>query len=181
MQVPYVKVRSACVRAFRLNPYGRKCTKIRMRVGRPIRSSMLLAAACRSLSPMLFSSCSLNISNHHALSLLTPNASLLTPASPRTTAQFSLWQLAEATDPIIPTNSCPRARKQKEKCDDAEEATASKIVHRNVVIIKDSSVETLSITQKPHLKSIMCRPLKMNIGSFQAVFLNSPPLPQPSH
>jgi phosphate starvation-inducible protein PhoH len=59
--------------------------------------------------------------------------------------------------------------KKKKKCDDAEEATASKIVHRNVVIIRDSSVETLSTTQKLYLKSIISRTLKMNIGSFQAV------------
>lgn len=61
--------------------------------------------------------------------------------------------------------------KKKKSATDTKEATASKIVHRNVVIIRNSSVETLSITQKLYFKSIRSRTLKMNIRSFQAVFV----------
>lgn len=147
------KVRSACVPF--VSSVRPQCTEIRMRAGRPLGSfhAFSLLPSSSSLSSMLLSPRSTPQSRYALLKSLprfhgpmSSNPCFGNQQKPRTL--------------LCPPISCPRARKQKEKCDDAEEATASKIVHRNVVIIRDSKVETLSITQKPYLKSIISRTLE---------------------
>lgn len=68
----------------------------------PIRSSMLLAAALRSLSPMLFHLAR----STSQITMLSPNITCFDPLQllPGQNNQFSHWQLAEATDPITSTN-----------------------------------------------------------------------------
>lgn len=158
-----VRKSAFCVRAFRLNPYGRNVPRYVLRAGRPI--GPFHASGCRPWPSVIISNALssrlLDISNHHAppppnISYFNPP--LLPPEQTTLNFQFGDWQKPRTL--LCPPMSCPRARKEKEKCDDAEEATASKIVHRNVVIIRDSSLETLSITQKLYLKSMTSRTLK---------------------
>lgn len=171
------KVRSACVPF--VSSVRPQCTKIRMRFGRPS------GHPCFWLPPFVHylqcsSSRSLNISNRHALSTqVTCLKPLYSPPGQMLASHSGNWQKPRTL--LCPPISCPRAHKQKEKCDDAEEATASKIVHRNVVIIKDSSVETLFNNAEALLEVHNEPNIKSEYWIRSSRFPSSPPLPQPSH